>query len=123
MTATSTLWLGLDIGGTRLKGGVIDSRGRILSRDIEPTRPQQSLRDLEAQLDALLARLVRKFKQAPAAIGAAITGPVDPERGCVYLPGKIRGLDRHPTVPYLRRRWKVPVTADNDGRLACFAEW
>jgi glucokinase len=58
-----------------------------------------------------------------SAIGAAITGPVDPERGCVHLPGKIRGLDRHATVPYLTRRWGVPAIADNDGRAACFAEW
>lgn len=123
MPAKSKIWLGLDIGGTRLKGGIIDARNRVIAHDVELTRPRQSLRDLERQLDTLITRLTGDSSTTLAGIGAAITGPVDPNRGCVYLPGKIRGLDRHATVPYLRRRWQVPVTADNDGRLACLAEW
>lgn len=119
------LFIGLDIGGTRLKGGATDATGKVLARAVEPTVPGQSLRALEKQLDALITRLVAEAGPAfaLAGIGASITGPVDPNVGCVYLPGKIRGLDRHETVPFLRKRWRVPVTADNDGRLACYAEW
>lgn len=116
-------WLGLDVGGTRIKGGVLDFAGRTLAREIEATQPGQSLERFESQLDAICTRLIRSTGGKIAGFGVAITGPVDPRRGCVYLPGKIAGLDRHATVPYLRRRWKVPVVADNDGRLACFAEW
>lgn len=116
-------WIGLDIGGTRIKGGVLDDAGRILARAVENTQARQSLRAFERQLDKLVSRLIKEAPGTLGGIGAAITGPVDPAIGCVYLPGKIRGLDRHRTVPYLRKRWKVPVTADNDGRLACLAEW
>lgn len=116
-------WIGLDIGGTRIKGGVLDDAGRVLTRAVEDTQVRQSLRAFERQLDNLVSRLMRQAPGILGGIGAAITGPVDPAIGCVYLPGKIRGLDRHRTVPYLRKRWKVPVTADNDGRLACLAEW
>jgi len=116
-------WIGLDIGGTRLKGGLLDARGRVLASDVEPTRPGQTLREFERQLDRLVGRLRRRETAALTGIGAAITGPVDPAVGCVHLPGKIRGLARHRTVPYLQHRWRVPALADNDGRLACFAEW
>jgi glucokinase len=118
-------WIGLDIGGTQIKGGLIDERGRVISRDVEPTRAHQPLREFERQLDSLIQRLKRNERRTSplSGIGLSITGPVNPDIGCVYLPGKIRGLDRHPTVPYLRRRWGVPVIADNDGRLACYAEW
>lgn len=116
-------WIGLDIGGTRLKGGRLDGRGRPVAFAVEPTRPGQGRREFERQLDRLVARLARGAGTSIAGIGAAITGPVDPDLGCVFLPGKIRGLAGHPTVPYLKRRWRVPVLADNDGRLACFAEW
>lgn len=116
-------WIGLDIGGTRLKGGALDGRGRVRARAVEPTRPGQSLRAFERQLDTLIGRLLRQAGGKLAGIGVAITGPVDPQVGCVYLPGKIRGLDRHLTIPHLRRRWRVPALGDNDGRLACYAEW
>lgn len=116
-------WIGLDIGGTRLKGGAIDDRGRVIARSVESTHPGQSLRAFERQINTLVSRLDRRAGGGLAGIGVAITGPVDPRIGCVYLPGKIRGLDRHRTIPHLRRRWRVPVTGDNDGRLACYAEW
>lgn len=116
-------WIGLDIGGTRLKGGLLDERGRVIAADVEPTFVDQKPRAFERQLDRLVERLRRRSTETLAGIGAAITGPVDPRVGCVHLPGKIRGLARHRTVPYLQRRWRVPVLADNDGRLACYAEW
>ena len=117
------IWIGLDIGGTRIKCGAIDGRGRVITRNVELTKIDQDLDNFERQLDKLVADLLVSAQGTLAGIGASITGIVDPEIGCVYLPGKIRGLDRHKTVPYLRRRWRVPVVADNDGRLACFAEW
>ena len=123
MPAKPSIWVGLDIGGTRLKGGAIDSRGRVRARAVVATKPGQSMSAFERQLDTLVARLVREARGMLAGIGAAITGPVDPNLGCVYLPGKIRGLDRHRTIPYLRRRWRVPAIGDNDGRAACYAEW
>ncbi len=122
-TATAARWIGLDIGGTRLKGGAIDAHGRVRARAVVATQPGQSMAAFERQLDALVGRLVRDARGTLAGIGAAITGPVDPAIGCVHLPGKIRGLDRHRTIPYLRRRWRVPAVGDNDGRAACFAEW
>lgn len=120
---TRPVWLGLDIGGTRLKAGVIDDRGNVLNRAVVPTSPRQTHRAFEEQLGALAAKALGRRRASLAGIGASITGAVDPSIGCVYLPGKIAGLDRHRTVPYLRRRWGVPAIADNDGRMACFGEW
>jgi glucokinase len=116
-------WIGLDIGGTRIKGGVLSHDGEILVRAVEATQPDQAPEAFEKQLDALVERLVEQGGSRPSGIGAAITGPVDPARGCIYLPGKIKGLDRHATVPYLSSRWGIPAIADNDGRLACLGEW
>jgi glucokinase len=47
---------------------------------------------------------------------------VDPDRGVVMLPGKIKGLEGYPIVPQLREQFGVPVWADNDGTVAMYAE-
>ena len=123
MPVPRPIWIGLDIGGTRVKGGALDARGRVCARAVVATQPGQSPAAFERQLDTLVAKLRRAARGKLSGIGAAITGPVDPAVGCVHLPGKIRGLDRHRTIPYLRRRWGVPAVGDNDGRAACYAEW
>jgi glucokinase len=47
---------------------------------------------------------------------------VDPRRGVVLLPGRLKGLQGFPLVPGLRRALGVPVVAENDGRLSIIAE-
>jgi glucokinase len=59
---------------------------------------------------------------APMGIGLGLTGTVDPDRGVVLLPGKISGLEGFPIVQRLRTDFGVPVWADNDGKLALYAE-
>lgn len=118
-----TVTFGIDVGGTRVKAGVLAGNNEPLHRHVEPTAPLQDMRAFEAQLERIVAELVKRGGARPDAIGLSLSGPVDPRRGCVYLPGKIKGLDRHPTVPFLRERFGVPVIADNDGRLACYGEW
>jgi glucokinase len=71
----------------------------------------------------VIARLKKQYPRPPSGIGLSLSGPVDPQRGCVYLPGKFKNLAGHPTVAYLKKRYRVHVTADNDGRLSCLAEW
>jgi len=112
-----------DVGGTRIKVGIIDSNGK-LSHSEEV--------DSQAHLgtDALLESLkILIKKRLPASIGEGnclgiglgLTGPVDSNLGVVLLPGKFNGLEGFPIVPLLREEFKLPVFAENDGRLAAYA--
>jgi glucokinase len=110
--------LGFDVGGTRLKSGAVDRRGRLLDERIAPS-------EAERGPEALLRRLVAETKRRggrPRAIGLGFPGAVDPATGVVLLPGRLAGLEGYPLVPKLAAATGLPVVADNDARLAMLAE-
>ena len=74
-----SVYIGLDIGGTKLMVAAADASGTILRRSREATPL-----DLDAGLE-LLNRMIAEVAAGDeiAAIGAAIGGPLDAERGIV----------------------------------------
>lgn len=108
--------IGFDIGGTRLKSGAVDRKGRLVAERIGPS-------DAHAGPEALLRRLVAEAKRLRGrAIGLGFPGAVDPKKGVVLLPGRLEGLEGYPIVPKLAKATGLPVVADNDARLAMMAE-
>jgi glucokinase len=82
--------------------------------------------NVEQTFQTLLGRLrllvKQEQEQALLGIGLALTGPTDPNRGTVLLPGKIRGLEGFSMVPRLREEFGTKVWAENDGLAAMYAE-
>ena len=95
--------LGVDWGGTRIKLGAVSAAGRMISADVFETPVAESV---EQTFQALVGRLrliaKQQQEQTLLGIGLALTGPTDPDRGTVLLPGKIHGLEGFPIVPRLR---------------------
>jgi len=114
--------IGLDWGGTRVKIGAVAPDGALLDVDAFD-RPRQATIDANVAvlLDAV-ANLVERMGAKPRGMGLALTGPVDPDSGVVHLPGKIQGLEGYPLVRAFRDRFDIPVRAENDGKVALFAE-
>jgi glucokinase len=115
------MYLGIDIGGTRMKAGMVDEAGRIL-RNAETTSP--------ATLDAMKSALVSLIRQVlngdpPQAVGFGCKGVVDPVTTAVRtMPGvwgfyqglELRQILRGLVAP------EIPVTADNDAKAALAGE-
>ncbi len=82
-TAPSAQWaIGLDIGGTKIAGGVVDGAGNLLHRDQHST-PGSSPQQVEQAVLDLVAGLRRWAPQAPIGVGAA--GWMNPETGTVLF--------------------------------------
>lgn len=114
--------LGFDVGGTRLKAGAVDRKGKLLAQQIVPTGALAGPKNLLMSIVAL-ARSIENYLGGPAmAVGLGLPGAIDPDRGIVLLPGRLKGLEKFPIVPKLRKAFGVPVIADNDARLAMIAE-
>jgi glucokinase len=114
-------FLGIDWGGTRIKLGVVSTAGSLIAQEMISMPNTTSVEDIYSAFVKRLRLLVERSDK-PRGIGLALTGVIDPDRGVVYLPGKIKDLDGFPIVQRLRKEFGVPVWAENDGRAAMYAE-
>src|SRR5690348_17808381 len=74
VTADGQLAIGIDIGGTKIAGAVVDRAGRVLAEEQEPTPPRSGA----VVVAALLIDLVRRLREGHdvAAIGVGAAGVV-----------------------------------------------
>jgi len=111
----------VDIGGTKIAVGMVDDKGRVLSRMESPTDPNRYSDGIE-----LIAHMLRRTAQRAGGqitgIGIGSTGPVDPMRGefgdVDFLPGW-RGKS---PVKDLGQVFSVQVALENDADAAALAE-
>ncbi|HLY09027.1 MAG TPA: ROK family protein [Planctomycetota bacterium] len=114
--------LGIDVGGTRLKAGAVSRKGKLLAQLIVPTAASAGPKALLMSIVGLARSIEKKMGGPAIAVGLGLPGAIDPDRGVVLLPGRLKGLENFPIVPRLRSAFGVPVIADNDARLAMIAE-
>jgi glucokinase len=109
--------LGLDIGGTQIKAGLVSSEGEVIqaTRRDTPT----TLEGFSAAVGEILKELNANEGLEGAGIGCkGILHPTDTT--VVRSPGPIRYLDGHKLSSFLPAG--IPVYADNDARVALAGE-
>lgn len=114
-----SLACGIDVGGTKIAGGVVDDDGNIL----EQLRVESPAADAEAILDAiagLVARLAAHHDITAVGVGAA--GYVDKSRSTVLFAPNLawRNVD---LKAELEPRVNLPVIVENDANAAAWGEF
>jgi glucokinase len=119
-------FLGIDLGGTNVKSGVVDNLGRPLSSVSVSTEAE---RGPEVGVDNLVAA----GQQAVAAsgldwgqitsVGLGSPGTMDLYLGLLLEPPNLPGWDNFPIRERLADRLKKPVAFQNDGNAAAYAEY
>ena len=118
------LAIGIDIGGTKVAGGLVDVDGNITHRARRDT-PHRSkspsvVEDTIIEVVAELMELVGS--EAVAAVGIGAAGFVAADRATVVFAPHLSW--RHePLQKALQKRISVPIFVDNDANAAAWAEW
>jgi len=118
------LAIGIDIGGTKVAGGLVDVDGNITDRARRDT-PDRSkspsvVEDTIVEVVAELMQMVGAASVAAVGIGAA--GFVAADRATVVFAPHLSW--RHePLREALQKRVAVPIFVDNDANAAAWAEW
>jgi glucokinase len=113
--------LGIDVGGTAVKLGVVTGEGVVLARTAIAFNRSQSF---DAAVDSIWAAGARLLgSQTPEAIGIATPGYADPATGILvdgtYNVPMLRG---HALPAAIGQRFGVPAIIENDGTCATLAE-
>jgi glucokinase len=110
--------IGLDVGGTKVLGVVLDDDAAVVAERKEPTR-----RDAAGLLEGLVAVATELRREAPAAsaLGVGLPGLVD-RHGTLRFAPNLPGVVELPVGPTLAEAFGLPVRADNDATCAAWAE-
>lgn len=118
-------YIGIDVGGTNLKVGLVDGGGRIVAAKSQPLRftTMERLGETLAEMAAALAEENHVPREQVASVGMGFPGPVDDGRGVVIKTVNIP-LRSMPAAELFRRRWPgVPVRLGNDADCAALGEF
>jgi glucokinase len=112
------LTVGIDIGGTKVLGAVVDPHGEVLAVDRRPTEGHD-VRKVEDTIVDLVADFGREYDVAAVGIGAA--GFVDVTRTVVMFSPHL-DWRREPLRARVAERVRLPVVVDNDANTMALAE-
>ena len=119
--------IGIDVGGTNVKLGLVSPNGRITSRSRLNTksfiRHKDKLIEAIAQRTLELIDAVGLKKKQIMGVGVGLPGFIDPQEGLVRFLPNVPGWHRVPLVRILQKKLKLPVFIDNDVNLITLAEW
>jgi glucokinase len=131
MTETPTgldFAIGVDIGGTKVAAGLVDSGGEIRC---QTRAPMVATGEAAAGLDAVISAIQTVTAQSAQdnnssgmirGIGICSPGPLDPKTGIVINPPNLPCWRNFPLAGEVATVYRVPVKVDNDANAAALAE-
>lgn len=96
--------IGIDVGGTFIKIGLVSPKGRILARKKIPTPDRADSR--------IIVDAIKEFRAV--GIGIGVPGFVDTAKGIVHKLVNIKGWDNVPLQRLMEKVTGVPTRIDND---------
>lgn len=122
----SRLYVGVDLGGTNVRSGLVDGEGNILSRDKRKTLARESaeapLRQIVDSITEAVRRGEKKFSDITA-IGIGSPGPLSAKKGMVLRAGNLPHWENFPLADSVRERTGVQTWIQNDANVFALGEW
>lgn len=111
--------IGIDIGGTKIAGALVDETGAI----VRETRVPTPVEDPSALVDAVVA-VVNDLKsgQDVLGVGVAMAGFIDAAQSSVIY-GTNFGWKNYPLKSEIEAKLDIPVIIENDANAAAWAEY
>ncbi len=119
-TGSVALTIGIDIGGTKVAGGVVDERGDVLASNLRPT-PAEDPAATRDTIVEVAAELAAQFPQAMA-IGIGAAAWIDAAGANVLFAPNLAWHDE-PLRDYVSKAVGLPTVLENDANVAAWAEF
>jgi glucokinase len=116
--------VGIDVGGTKVAGGLVDRKGRL---DRTVTLPTKAKEGFETSFGQVLTVIKRLINQAGGpdyvkGIGICCPGPLNPRTGIVINPPNLPGWVNINFAERIETEFQLPARLENDANAAGLAE-
>lgn len=112
----------VDIGGTKIAVGLVNSAGKLLARFESPTQGNGRYEDAIERTAEMLKKAIDGTGQKLDGIGIGSTGPVDPLTGRIGKVNFFPAWEGENPVEDLAKRFGVSVAMENDADAAALGE-
>jgi len=118
--------VGVDVGGTNIKLGLVSSQGKIVARSRLATKDFARKEKLIAALTDAIEDLIEVNglpSKEISGIGIGLPGLIDPEKGLIHLLPNISNWRNVPLKKIIEKRLGILTCLENDVHLIALAEW
>ena len=123
---TTRLFLGIDVGGTNVKAGVVDDAGNVISRASVPTEAANGPDHGVSQMAHAANQALQQAAVSPAqiaAVGLATPGTMDIPNGMLLDPPNLPGWKNFPVRQKVADAIGLPTILQNDANAAAYGEY
>ena len=121
-----TLFIGTDIGGTKISVVLGDEQATVIACQRFATAKHHDPYGALSEVADTARRLVRESGYTlgeVARVGISCGGPLDSRRGLILSPPNLPGWDNIPICRFLEDNLGRPARLENDANAAALAEW
>ncbi len=115
-----TLTIGVDVGGTKVAGGVVDEHGKVLATNRRDTPAEDPAGTRDTIVD-VAAELARQYPAATA-VGIGAAAWIDAAGSTVLFAPNLAWRDE-PLRDYVTKAVGLPTVLENDANVAAWAEF
>ena len=117
------LVVGIDIGGTKTKVGLVDGDGRCLDQTFFRTREFLDLNDYLDKVKETVDDLLLHLDFTPNILGCGIGAPnASSKRGTIENAANLAWKGQVPILEKFKKKWDVPMRIMNDASAAALGE-
>lgn len=114
--------VGVDLGGTKVKLGIVNSKGRILKKLSVPTLASEGVEKSISQIIKGIKELLKNNKEKIIGIGIGAPGVVSLKKGTVENPPNLPGWGKVHLGKIIGNEFSVPTFVENDANAAAIGE-
>jgi glucokinase len=124
--AKKPFFVGIDVGGTNIKLGLVDDAGHTLAYHSMRTEQEKGAEDASLRIAKTVQQMIREAsvdQEDVSCAGIATPGPMDIPSGMILRPGNLPGWWDFPIRDRVSHHLGLPVAFANDANAAAYGEY
>ncbi len=114
--------IGVDLGGTNIKIGIVSEKGTIIKKNSLDTLASGGPESVISQIKKGVKGILQKNKLKIQGIGIGAPGVVSTKKGTVENPPNLPGWEKVNLGKILEKEFKINVHVENDANVAAIGE-